>query len=233
MLALLAGASILGASVYAADTTQEVDTSTQQYMDTRKLGIWDNTMRAQQAISGADLPFTPFPAPRQQGINTVTDAQRSYADDVTNTMFQQAAFQMRPRGKQRLPQANSGNAPYLIKVLGNGTMGGIRGAETLNNNPMTTRGNIDFIPGRDLIKNSPNTGNSTFNAATMWWNPQFDRISMGGVSFSRRINPFARGGDKVTIQQQLANSARGKQLPVKGKLTPIPTEERNGLAIVM
>lgn len=232
MLAIAAGAAILGASVYAAEGTRQVDYNVEEFMETRKKGLMQSVVRAQQATSGAQTPFSPFPAPRMD-LKTITEIQRSYADDITTTMVEQAKFNLRPKGKQRIPIANTGNAPYLIQVRGNGIMGGIKGAETLNSNPMTTRAGIAFRGDRDLLGAGVNSGAATADSSSQWWTPNNQFLNPGGVTFNQRINPYARGGNLVTLQQQAANSARGKAMPIKGPLMPVPQENRRGVAVVM
>lgn len=232
MIAVLAGAGILAASVAASSDNREVDSNVEQFMENRKKGIPDAVIRAQQATSGALTPFAPFNAPRQD-LKTVTEIQQASADDFSDFMVNMARFNLRPKGKQRIPIANTGNAPYLIKVLGNGTMGGIKGAETLNSNPMTTRGNIDWRSDQNLMGTAPNSGWASSDNSSGKWTPDNRFLNPGGVTFNQRINPWARGGKYVTLQQQEANQARGKQMPTKGPLVPIPSEGRKGTNIVM
>lgn len=234
LLPILAGAGILGASYYASEGTRQVDFNVEEFMETRKKGLNQSVVRAQQAISGAQTPFSPFPAPNMNA-KTITEVQQSYSDDITTTMVEQAKFNLRPKGKSRIPIANTGNAPYLIKQLGSGNMGGIKGAETLNNNPMALRGNVDFRQDRDLPGAGTGVGSgfSTADSSSQYWTPNNAFLNPGGVTFNQRINPWARGGNIVTLQQNAANSARGKAMPVKGPLVPVPQENRKGTNIVM
>lgn len=234
LLPILAGGAIAGSAYYASQGDREVDFNVEEFMETRKKGLWQGVVRAQQATSGAQTPFSPFPAP-DMGAKTITEVQRSYSDDITTTMVEQAKFNLRPKGQQRIPIANTGNAPYLIKILGSGNMGGIKGAETLNNNPMALRGNVDFRMDTDLqgAGTGVGTGFSTADSSSTQWTPNNQFLNPGGVTFNQRINPYARGGNLVTLQQNAANSARGKAMPVKGPLVPVPQENRKGTNIVM
>jgi hypothetical protein len=221
-LSLLAGAAIATGAVAAASPSTEVQEDVNQYQETRKKGIMMGVVRAQQAISGAPNNWAPFPGPRQD-LKTLSEVQRSFAIDTSNTIEQQARDQLRPKnGTRRIPISSSGAGTYLMKILGDGaTMGNIRGSEKLKSNPYVVQrpdslSPWNYLPGGDNNNSSAWAG---ADDSSRYYTPEKTHLNTWSNIVARR-NPYQAGGLVIDMNTLMSNNQQGRGIPKKGDLIP-------------
>lgn len=224
-LALLAGAGILGASMWSTSSDALNKNQTTQLAETKKLGMMDTVYKAPESFTGAVNAFAPYPAP-QQNLRTLREVQEAYSEDVTNANWEMAAYNLRTKGSNsRVLIASSDNTPLLpMKLKAGGKLGDIKYSESMDANPMTKNrhtivaGPIGWAGNKRGIESGMNQADDSSKRLTT---KKGYTINKEGFTFNDKFNPYTRGSSNITLANQVYTQSNGATLPEKGNIIPV------------
>lgn len=226
-LAVLVGATLLGGSLWATSSDALIQNKEVQLAQTKKLGMMDTVWKAPESFTGAVNAFSPY-RPPNQSLKTLREVQEDYSENVTQTNWEMAAYNLRTKGSNaRIPIASSDNTPLLpLKLKPNGKLGDVKYSETMDANPMTRSRHtgtsmIGWAGNKRGVESGMNQADDSSKRLTT--KPGYT-LNRQGFTFNDRFNPWTRGSANITLANQIYTQGNGATLPQKGNIIPVSND---------